>query len=623
MGHGIQIKKNEYMAARVESKTKKLLKDHHQQSQPSNEMNHQVALRVSANEILPSIIRGKNSQTSSVSENINRLKYYLVDSRPDETAKVEGRFPTSVSLSPDNLMDPDKIKSIADMFEALRGTVHICIMGEGFSSFSSLYGHNLSESETALQEDDESRTSLCALFFIKRGFPFVSVLDGGFAAAHAWLSRSHDLALPSVLVDYDEESSLFANLERSYEEQQRFANAPARLKTIIAAQRLIDSSMARLTMSEQRFEELTDQLRSEEGRKQVKKSVGKMFTKNPMKGKDRTDNEKDEKQKSKSSVKDDNSTDEMNKGTVSLNERNNVNGEEKKQVDEKKVPRIKVSFGGFKNLGAELSKVNAKMKAAQMKAAEQARKNKAAQQAKENKDSQDDMINDKQKGEKASTKKDSMSQSTNSVPSQQMSFDLSKIKFGIGGKRKNPLMKSKVSDDDLVKEIEATLEETGKDTYVKPSNKPSPKKVAPTRTMPMKFGFGNLTNRREEGQPSNKAIKNLSSASSQENELKKEKQPEKVPLHMQMRFGRFKSGPPPASSFPKVQPIREEELIMFEDDHDTNRETEGSVATSEETNDTVDEQIHVDKLKDFNEDDQSKTVDVVDDTKTEMETLRV
>ena len=64
---------------------------------------------------------------------------------------------------------------------------------------------------------------MCALFFIKKGFPFVSVLNGGFAAAHAWVARNggaEKLPLSEVLVDYDEASSLFADLERSYQEQK-------------------------------------------------------------------------------------------------------------------------------------------------------------------------------------------------------------------------------------------------------------------------------------------------------------------------------------------------------------------------------------------------------------------
>ena len=56
-------------------------------------------------------------------------------------------------------MDPDKIQEKVEMFESLRGSVHICIMGEGFSSLSTLYGHPLDKNEEKLLNDDKSRTS--------------------------------------------------------------------------------------------------------------------------------------------------------------------------------------------------------------------------------------------------------------------------------------------------------------------------------------------------------------------------------------------------------------------------------------------------------------------------------
>ena len=45
-----------------------------------------------------------------------------------------------------------------------------------------LYNHSLSTMEEKLLEDDLARTGDCALFFLKKGFPFVSVLRGGFVS---------------------------------------------------------------------------------------------------------------------------------------------------------------------------------------------------------------------------------------------------------------------------------------------------------------------------------------------------------------------------------------------------------------------------------------------------------
>lgn len=114
---------------------------------------------------------------------------------------------------------------------------------------------------------------MCALFFIKKGFPFISVLDGGFAAAHAWIARDCEyLTLNKVLVDYDDKTSLFAELERFYQAQKEFSNASTRRKTTLALQKLIDNSMTRLTMLENRIEEFTDRPRGRDDSAQNKAS---------------------------------------------------------------------------------------------------------------------------------------------------------------------------------------------------------------------------------------------------------------------------------------------------------------------------------------------------------------
>lgn len=103
---------------------------------------------------------------------------------------------------------------------------------------------------------------MCALFFIKKGFPFISVLDGGFAAAHAWIARDCDyLSLTKVLIDYDEQASLFADLERAYQTQKEYSNASTRRKTTLALQKLIDNSMTRISLLEKGIEEFTERPR--------------------------------------------------------------------------------------------------------------------------------------------------------------------------------------------------------------------------------------------------------------------------------------------------------------------------------------------------------------------------
>ncbi|KAI2513369.1 hypothetical protein MHU86_1140 [Fragilaria crotonensis] len=222
---------------------------------------HPVSVRVSPVEVLPIICWAK--ETDPIKKASNRpcdsLKFYLVDSRPEETVQEQGGFPTALAMPPEALLDPDRMKQQEEIFESLRGAAHIVVMGEGFSEIPALYGQKLNPSLTQLIGEDESRTSLCALFFAKKGFPFVSILEGGFCGAHAWLSRQgprHHLHVDSVLVDYAGEHSMFGALEKAYREQKEFENASAAEKTSMALEGLFVKSMTSITRNKLRLENL-------------------------------------------------------------------------------------------------------------------------------------------------------------------------------------------------------------------------------------------------------------------------------------------------------------------------------------------------------------------------------
>ena len=262
-----------HVAASVKDRRKKSARD------DTNLKSHvSVALEVSPTEVIPHICSKKQAAGDRAARSPSAddtLNFYLIDCRPESIAREQGRFPKAIIMSPEKLQDPDELQRLIDMFESLRGAVHICVMGEGFANFPVLYNHPLSEEEQKLLEDDISRTSSCALFFLKKGFPFVSLLRGGFAAAHAFLSRSEISGLSPIetLVDYDPDSSLFAQLELSRQEHERFKSASNREKTARAVQRIIDNSMTRLTLAEMRINSSAANLSKPENVAKVKHSV--------------------------------------------------------------------------------------------------------------------------------------------------------------------------------------------------------------------------------------------------------------------------------------------------------------------------------------------------------------
>ena len=63
-----------------------------------------------------------------------------------------------------------------------------------------------------------------------------------------------------VLIEYDPDVSLFAQLETARQEEEVYKNAPATAKTAMTLQKIIDRSMVRLTLEEQRINDLANEL---------------------------------------------------------------------------------------------------------------------------------------------------------------------------------------------------------------------------------------------------------------------------------------------------------------------------------------------------------------------------
>ncbi|CBJ33932.1 conserved unknown protein [Ectocarpus siliculosus] len=145
------------------------------------------------------------------------LAFFAVDCRPKQQVDA-GRFPTAYHLDPSAMENPEEMaEKIMPVFEPLRKRAHVCLIGSGDGHLRARglaggNGHQVGGgigSQRAAR-DDYSYVNTCALFFVKRGFPYVSVLEGGYAAAHelvtdtmaAGAEGEGDVALSAVIVDH-------------------------------------------------------------------------------------------------------------------------------------------------------------------------------------------------------------------------------------------------------------------------------------------------------------------------------------------------------------------------------------------------------------------------------------
>eukprot|EP00752_Nemacystus_decipiens_P001235 g1234.t1 len=175
---------------------------------------------------------GKGGQgQSSLFREREKLSFFPVDCRPKRQVDA-GRFPTAYHLDPSAMDNPEEMaETIMSVFEPLRKRAHVCLMGSGDGhlrerglGLGSGAGNGRQRQATRggggdggigslkAARDEYSFVNTCALFFVKRGFPYVSVLEGGFAAAHELVmdsangrggEESEDAALSTAIVDHN------------------------------------------------------------------------------------------------------------------------------------------------------------------------------------------------------------------------------------------------------------------------------------------------------------------------------------------------------------------------------------------------------------------------------------
>ncbi|KDO26140.1 hypothetical protein SPRG_08501 [Saprolegnia parasitica CBS 223.65] len=155
-------------------------------------------MTISVCEVIPSVFRGFKSACTE------KIRYFIVDCRPQEYL-AHGQIPTSFHFNSESLMNPSAFDAVMATLQPMKSSVHICIMGHGHSRYASsmVKDLNLSKSDVAdMVAKDAAQVNDAVMFLTKRGFPYVSIIDGGYASAHRYLAKSRLFSL-SDLCDHD------------------------------------------------------------------------------------------------------------------------------------------------------------------------------------------------------------------------------------------------------------------------------------------------------------------------------------------------------------------------------------------------------------------------------------
>ncbi|RQM30186.1 hypothetical protein B5M09_000314 [Aphanomyces astaci] len=156
------------------------------------------SMTISACEVIPSVFRGFKSSCTE------KIRYFVVDCRPQEYLE-HGRIPTSFAFNSESLVDPAAFDSVMETLEPIKSSVHICIMGHGYARHANHMVKDLNIPKSLVADmlaKDAAQTNDAVLFLAKRGFPYVSVIEGGYASTHRFLTKSRLFAL-SDLTDHD------------------------------------------------------------------------------------------------------------------------------------------------------------------------------------------------------------------------------------------------------------------------------------------------------------------------------------------------------------------------------------------------------------------------------------
>ncbi|TMW60736.1 hypothetical protein Poli38472_000778 [Pythium oligandrum] len=171
-----------------------------------------ICLTLSASDVIPHVFRSFQAP-----QNDESIRYFIIDCRASEEVH-QGQVPTAFHFDPDAVTDPQVLETVLATLNPMKGTVHMCVMNHGYGYIADSLRQMMSASPSSYSDlpfflrdefleamaRDISRVNAALLFLAKRGFPHVSVLEGGYGATHELLLQSgHEGFCVSDLIDHD------------------------------------------------------------------------------------------------------------------------------------------------------------------------------------------------------------------------------------------------------------------------------------------------------------------------------------------------------------------------------------------------------------------------------------
>lgn len=155
---------------------------------------------------LPISIEEVGNQIMGEKSVANGLRFFVVDCRGLRSSNdlKSGRIPAAYTLDPSVFDSPDLIAKSMEALDPMKSCVHVVLVGDGVGIPPELL--TTEEIKTSVRDAvrlDTDAINRATLFFQKRGFPFVSCLDGGYSSWHSFM-RDNAACSPSELLNHVE-----------------------------------------------------------------------------------------------------------------------------------------------------------------------------------------------------------------------------------------------------------------------------------------------------------------------------------------------------------------------------------------------------------------------------------